>query len=86
MNGSQVIPDIHSPGGLLDGYLTPAQLAEQLGVSLRTLSRWHTQRIGPRRVTNGRLILYRADAVREWLDAGEGHPPRPEPRIREVRR
>lgn len=86
MNSSHVIPDIHSPGGLLDGYLTPAQLADQLGVSLRTLSRWHAQRIGPRRVTNGRLILYRADAVREWLEAREGHAPKPEPRIREVRR
>ena len=86
MNSSQVIPTIHNPGGLLDGYLTPAQLAEQLGVSLRTLSRWHAQRIGPRRVTNGRLILYRTDAVREWLDVGEGHAPQAEPRIREARR
>ncbi|MBI4968213.1 MAG: helix-turn-helix domain-containing protein [Rhodospirillales bacterium] len=86
MNASQSISDNHVSGGLLDGYLTPAQLAEQLGVSLRTLSRWHAQRIGPRRVTNGRLILYRADAVREWLDSSEGHAPKPEPRIREVRR
>ena len=86
MIASQDIPDSHSPDGLLDGYLTPAQLAEQLGVSLRTLSRWHAQRIGPKRVTNGRLILYRADAVREWLDSREGHAPRSEPRVREARR
>ena len=73
-------------GALLEGYLTPRQLSEQLGVSLRTLSRWHLRRIGPRRITKGRLILYRADAVREWLESNEGHAPTPPHRIREVLR
>ena len=53
---------------LLCDYLTPDQLAKfELGVSERTLSRWHTQRLGPPRCVIGKLILYRVDAVREWM-------------------
>ena len=75
----------HDTGGLLEGYLTPRRLAAQLGISLRTLGRWHAERAGPPRTTMGRLILYRADAVREWLEEHEGHAPRPRSRLREVR-
>ena len=77
----------HSGGNsLLEGYITPPELAAQLGISLRTLCRWHVQRIGPKRITNGRLILYREAAVREWLETRETQgAPRPEPRFREGR-
>ena len=67
---------------LLEGYLAPAQLAEQLGVSVRTLSRWHAQRIGPARCTVGKLILYRIDAVHEWLEGRENEPVRGQRRAR----
>ena len=59
---------------LLCEYLTPDQLASQLGVSERTLSRWHTQRLGPPRCAIGKLILYRVDAVREWMAEREAIP------------
>ncbi len=86
MNDLQIVPDIHRTDNLLEGYLTPRDLAKQLGVSLRTLSRWHAQRTGPRRVTNGRLILYRATSVRDWLDARESQATRPERKARELRK
>ena len=57
----------------LEGYLRPPQLAERLWVSLRTLSRWHAERTGPPRITKGRLVLYRLEAVRQWLETNEGH-------------
>jgi hypothetical protein len=52
---------------LLDGYLSREQLAKELGKTLRTIDRWETRRIGPPRVVIGRMILYRREAVREWL-------------------
>ena len=54
----------------LADYLTKDQLARQLGRSTRTIDRWHTQRIGPRRTKVGnKLVLYRKSAVSEWLEA-----------------
>ncbi|MBF0169409.1 MAG: helix-turn-helix domain-containing protein [Alphaproteobacteria bacterium] len=55
----------------LAGFLTPKQLAAELGISLRTLARWHARRIGPARCVIGKLIRYRLDAVKEWLAANE---------------
>src|ERR1700751_684490 len=43
-------------GTVLDGYMTPAQLAIQLGCCEKTLARWHAARRGPPRVTLGRRL------------------------------
>ena len=70
------------PDGVLTGFITPVQLAAQLNVSVRTLSRWHAQRIGPPRCAIGKLIVYSIDAVRNWLlasGAGDPHALRPAP-------
>ena len=54
----------------LADYLTKDQLARQLGRSTRTIDRWHTQRIGPRRTKVGnKLVLFSKSAVAEWLEA-----------------
>ena len=66
-------PDTPTDETGLEGYLRPPQLAERLGVSLRTLSRWHAERTGPPRITKGRLVLYRLEALHQWLEANEGH-------------
>jgi predicted DNA-binding transcriptional regulator AlpA len=58
-------------GTVLDGYLTPRQLAAQLGCYEKTLSRWHAARSGPPRVTIGRRLLYRRTAVADWLQRQE---------------
>jgi hypothetical protein len=53
--------------GLLADYMTPAELAAELGICLQTLKRWHAARIGPPRVMVARKIHYRRGAVQEWL-------------------
>lgn len=65
---------------LLDCF-TKAQLAQALGVSPRTIDRWHCLGFGPKRAKIQRQILYRREAVETWLrqreelgsDAGGGH-------------
>jgi hypothetical protein len=52
---------------LLDGYVSREQLAKELGKALRTIDRWERRRIGPPRVVIGRMILYRREAIRDWL-------------------
>lgn len=56
---------------VLAGYLTKEQLAQQLGISPRTLARWELLRQGPPRVALGRTVLYRVESVHQWLAAKE---------------
>ncbi|MDQ2104437.1 helix-turn-helix domain-containing protein [Azospirillum isscasi] len=58
----------------LPDYLTPDALAAMLGISERTLQRWHAARRGPARCKVGKLIRYRIEAVRDWLAANEERP------------
>jgi predicted DNA-binding transcriptional regulator AlpA len=60
-----------APGLLGREFLTQSQLAGELGLSERTLARWHVERTGPPRVCLGRLILYRRASVLEWLATRE---------------
>ncbi len=62
---------MNEPTYLLQGYLTPQQLAEQLKVTRRTLSRWEVQRLGPPRVVVGRQIFYKLTTVLAWLESRE---------------
>lgn len=57
-------------------HLKPKTVAELLGVSRRTLSRWHALRVGPPRCKIGRTVLYRKDAVDQWLAKHETQPVR----------
>ena len=78
----QTYQDMANAGAeVLAGYLTLHQLAAQLGISPRTLLRWHAQRMGPPRCVVGRLIRYRVDAVRAWMASREQEA-RPSPRRR----
>jgi predicted DNA-binding transcriptional regulator AlpA len=52
---------------VLEGYLRREELAEQFGLSPRTIDRWEALRKGPPRVSIGRTILYNIQSVREWL-------------------
>ncbi len=52
---------------LLEDYLTPDQLAEELGKSVRTIARWDGLRIGPPRTQIGKKTYYRREGVRQWL-------------------
>ena len=53
--------------GLLIGWLDRVDLARELTLSVDTLQRWETRRVGPPCVRVGRKVLYRMDAVRDWL-------------------
>ena len=55
-------------------HMKPTAVAELLGVSRRTLSRWHALRVGPARCKVGRTILYRQASITEWLVKNETHP------------
>ncbi len=63
------------PADALAGFMTPDDLATALGISRRTLARWHARRAGPARCVAGKLILYRVGAVRDWLAGLERDPP-----------
>jgi DNA-binding transcriptional MerR regulator len=56
---------------ILEGYVTPAELAAQLGITLRTLRRWEQKRIAPPRVAVERQIFYRVASVKSWLESRE---------------
>jgi hypothetical protein len=49
---------------VLAGHMTPKELACALGVSERTLGRWHQFRQGPPRVELGRKVFYRSASSR----------------------
>ena len=58
-----------SQDSVLAGYLVPAELCRQLGRTRRTIDRWHSRGVGPPRMQIERLILYRVQDVRSWLEA-----------------
>ena len=47
--------------GIIADLITEAELANQLGRSVRTLKRWRAQRIGPPYIRLGREVRYRRD-------------------------
>ncbi len=63
----------------LANYMTPTKLGEMLGVSERTLGRWHAMRIGPPRISIGKLIFYRRIEIEKWLVENELRPVRRTP-------
>jgi hypothetical protein len=53
---------------ILDGYLTPEQVAAELNKSVVTLTRWRCKKTGPPFIKNGNTVLY----ARKGADP---HPP-----------
>ena len=74
--------DADRVSSILVGYVTPKDLARALGVSERTVARWHRFREGPPRVEFGRKVFYRLESVNAWIASCE----RPEARADRVRR
>jgi len=56
---------------VLEGFLSRDELAREFGLTTRTLDRLEALRQGPPRVYFGRMILYKAESVREWLRSRE---------------
>jgi excisionase family DNA binding protein len=61
---------------VLSGWLTRGELAAELGVSVDTLGRWEARRSGPPCVRAGRKVLYRRQAVQDWLRKKEEPAPK----------
>lgn len=57
-------------------FMQPYELAEVLGISTRSLARWHAIGRGPPRIRVHNLIFYRQSAVRDWLIEAEVAPVR----------
>ncbi len=68
--------DESSLDSIFRGYVTEAEFAKQRGVSVRTCQRDRALRQAPPHVIVGRQVLYRVEAVREWLRAREQSPRR----------
>jgi len=56
---------------LLEGWISRTELAGELDVSVDTLARWETRRIGPSLAKVGRRVFYRRASVLKWLESRE---------------
>ena len=63
----QAAPALPHHAQFLGGYVTEAECAQELGISRRTLQRWHRLREGPPRTLVGKKIKYRRVSVAAWL-------------------
>jgi len=62
----------HEPSrALLGGWISRADLAQELEVTEGTLRRWAAERWGPPCIRAGRKVFYRRSAVVEWLEDQE---------------
>jgi len=57
-----------------EDFFSEDQLCKELGLTQRTLRRWHQLRVGPPRTRVGRRIFYRKTAVVQWLVNREQQP------------
>lgn len=57
--------------GSIEPLLTPTDLAEYLGVPLKTLYQWRYRGVGPPAVRVGRYLRYRRADVEVWLEKQE---------------
>jgi predicted DNA-binding transcriptional regulator AlpA len=59
------------PAPLLANYLTPAELAGELGVSKQTLWTWEVRGIGPPATKLGKRVFYARATVLAWMQSRE---------------
>lgn len=53
----------------MDRLLTPEDLAELLGIPVKTLYRWRHVGVGPQAMKVGKHLRYLPDDVQEYIDA-----------------
>ena len=75
MNGLGSAKTLHGKAAVSE-LVDRRHAARLLGVSPRTLDRWHLLRIGPPRVAlGGRKIRYRLSSLDAWVRSREYHRP-----------
>lgn len=67
----QATGDDNVEGAVLSEWLTQGELAGELRISVDTLRRWTARRVGPPSMKLGMRVLYRREAVKDWLRARE---------------
>jgi phage terminase Nu1 subunit (DNA packaging protein) len=60
----------------IPGYIPEAEMAEQLGVAVRTLRKWRQQGLGPAYTKFGKQVHYRSASRDTWLRRQEIEPVR----------
>jgi hypothetical protein len=60
----------------IPGYIPEAEMAEQLGVTVRTLRKWRQQGLGPAYTKLGKQVHYRHASCDAWLRQQEVEPVR----------
>jgi hypothetical protein len=64
--------NLTTTSALRSEYLTEEEFAHVVRRDVRTTRRWHAKRVGPPRICfNNKLVLYRREAVVEWLNSME---------------
>ncbi len=58
-----------NPGRILDDYLTRQELADELGISVRTLARQDAAREGPPSMSWGGRRIYHRERARQWFES-----------------
>ena len=61
--------DMAASKPVLADFLTEAELAAELGISVRTLVRWRRYRDGPTITRIGRRVYYHRAAIDDWLSS-----------------
>jgi hypothetical protein len=70
-SGQTAAAQVTEHGDFLEGFISEEAYAARRGVSLRTCQRDRQLRQAPPFVVFGRQVLYRTEAVRDWLIARE---------------
>ena len=61
---------------VIEPLLTPKQAADTLGIPVSTLARWRTEHRELIYIHVGRVIRYRPEDLREWIQQHSQHPRR----------
>lgn len=59
---------------MADEWITIEQLAEELGVPVRTIYAWRSKSRGPRGARFGKHVRFRRSAVEAWTEAQSDRP------------
>ncbi|QOY63569.1 helix-turn-helix domain-containing protein [Lysobacter sp. H21R4] len=76
-------PQGFAPRPVMEDYLTRQELADQMGLTFRTLELWAHRRKGPPVIIIGRRAHYHRDDIAAWLEE-QRKPSKATPRTRRV--
>jgi excisionase family DNA binding protein len=66
---STVVRSVHETRAAIRRLWSVEEVADYLGVPVRTLYQWRTKRCGPPGRRVGRFLRYRPEDIEAWLDS-----------------